>query len=97
MPDPYQRLLELAREQLTAVREDRVDDLGAIAAERAALIASLPARPPATAADTLRSALAAESRLADELGGAQRDVAHRLDHLRRGRHAVRAYGHVGLR
>jgi flagellar protein FliT len=97
MVDPYVELAELAQRQLAAVREGRPEDLGGLAAERAALIAGLPATPPASAADALRRALATEAQLADVLGAAHRDLGHRLARLRRGRQAVRAYGHVGVR
>lgn len=97
MDDPYTQLVELAQRQLAAIRDGRPEDLDGLAAERAALIAALPPTPPASAADALRRALATEAQLADAMGAAHRDLAHRLAHLRRGRNAVRAYGHVGVR
>jgi hypothetical protein len=91
---PYERLAELAATELSLVREGRVEELAVAQADRVALMAALPATPPAAARGALQRTRALQAELVAELGAGRDAAGRELSHLRRGRGAVRAYGHV---
>ena len=92
MPDPYATLLELTEREHALVAAGAWEDLAAVDMTRRALLASLPATPPATARPALTRALAqqaATSALLDAQVGALRRA---LGHVAKGRVAVQGYG-----
>jgi hypothetical protein len=94
--DPYEQLAELARQELRLVEAGDLEAVTDLHARRGALIASLPAGPPAHARTALESAAAAHRRTAALLAAAHSDVATELDHLGRGRRAARSYAPAAL-
>jgi hypothetical protein len=91
---PYERLAALAADELGLVQDRRLDELPALHAVRAALVATLPPDAPPSARAALERAAVLQEQVVTELT-AQRDAtARELAVLRRGRGAVRAYGHV---
>jgi hypothetical protein len=88
---PYERLLALAEREAALVGAGALGDLPALAAEREATVAGLPATPP-RAAGALLSQLAGMQGLATAALAAGRVEAGReLGSLRRGRGAVHGY------
>jgi hypothetical protein len=89
--DPYETLATLAETERELALATRYDELEAVQAQRAALVATLPARPPAGAEAHLRRAATAQAQataaLQAAVGVARRQVV-RLEH---GRGAVAAY------
>jgi hypothetical protein len=90
----YERLADLAAAELALAREGRVEELAAAQASRTALVAGLPATPPASARPALQRAGALQAELVSTLAAGRDAAGRELNHLRRGRGAVRAYGHV---
>jgi len=89
--DPYATVAALAEAERDLALEGRYDELEAVQARRAALVAGLPSRPPAAAEPHLRRAAAAQAQATAALAGAVRAAraeAVRIDH---GRGAVAAY------
>jgi hypothetical protein len=91
----YERLATLAERELALVRSGRLEAVGDLHAEYDRLLHSLPAEPPAEAREALERAADLQADLVTALTGARDDAARELGRLRRGRGAVRAYGHVG--
>jgi hypothetical protein len=91
MTDPYAVLLELTEREHALVTSGAVAELAALQAQRAELVAALPARPPAAAAPLLRRASALQAQTAGLLGGALHELERDLERLGRGRTAVRGY------
>lgn len=90
----YERLADLAAAELVLARDGRVDELAATQASRVALVAGLPAVPPASARPALRRARLLQAELVAVLAAGREAAGRELASLRRGRGAVRAYGHV---
>jgi hypothetical protein len=65
--DPYETLVALTERELMLVGEGRWEELSELEAERAALISTLPATPPADARDALERASAIQSRVTTEI------------------------------
>jgi hypothetical protein len=87
----YIRLAELAERERDLAVAGHVDDVLAVQAERAALIASLPATAPAEAQPYLRRASAAQAETTVALGRGLRSVREEAVRLEHGRGAVAAY------
>lgn len=95
----YDRLAELTADELRLVREGRVEDLPALQAERSRLMTQMSNEfGPDTAGrrTALERVAYLQAELVAALQGARDATARELAHLRRGRGAVRAYGHVNL-
>jgi hypothetical protein len=88
----YAALAALADRERAAAHAGRLDEVEALAAERAALVAALPAQAPAGARDALEAALAAQDATRAALAEALAGVRGELTALGRGRQAARAYG-----
>jgi hypothetical protein len=89
---PYARLLELARGERALIEGGRLEELPALQAERAALIAALPARPPQAARELIEEAKRLVDGSTAGLAAAIERTRLELAHLRRGRSAVASYG-----
>jgi hypothetical protein len=88
---PYITLAELAEAERDLALAGSYDELEAVQARRAALVAALPAQPPAAAEPHLRRAATAPAQATAALTAAvsvARRQAVRIDH---GRGAVAAY------
>jgi Flagellar protein FliT len=93
----YDRLAELTADELRLVREGDVAQLPALQAERARLMTELSNEfGPDTAGrrSALERVALLQAEIVAALQGARDATARELAHLRRGRGAVRAYGHV---
>ncbi|MGZ4286498.1 MAG: hypothetical protein ACXVHB_20550 [Solirubrobacteraceae bacterium] len=66
-PAPYERLAGYYERELELVAEGRLDELAQLAADRDALIASLPATPPASARPALERAQLMSKRVMIEI------------------------------
>jgi hypothetical protein len=66
-PAPYERLAGYYERELELVGEGRLDELAELAADRNALIASLPATPPASARPALERAQLMSKRVMIEI------------------------------
>jgi hypothetical protein len=64
---PYETLARIFERELEALGAGRLDELEGLAAEREALIASLPDTPPATARGALERALLMQKRVTIEI------------------------------
>ena len=95
MTAAYEQLADLAAIELALAHAGDGGGLASVQAERAALVATLPADPPAGARAPLQRAAALQAAIITALEGRRDDAARELARLRRGRGAVRAYGHVG--
>ena len=87
----YTELAALAELELELALDGRIDELASLHAERAALIASLPAVPPRSAEAHLRRAAVAQEQTTAALATAARAIKAQISHLDRGRNAVAAY------
>jgi hypothetical protein len=88
---PYLRLAELAEAELVACQEERPEILAPYYEEARQIIALLPPRPPASAAEALHRAAGAQRQIEDLLSSRLAMADGDLDHLRRSRDAARAY------
>jgi hypothetical protein len=88
---PYQRLVELTELERDHAIAGRFDDVNAVQAEKAALVAALPPAAPAGARPHLERAAAAQAEVTAAVATAMR--AARADAVRidQGRTAVAAY------
>ena len=92
--DPYAARVELAEREHALVLGGHAEDLAAVAAERAALVARLPAQAPASARPALERAAGLQLATTAALRAALDDARRRMaDMDERGR-AVRAYAAV---
>lgn len=89
--DPYGTLVLLAEREHALVEDGRVEDLAALAAERDALIAALPAQAPAAARPALERALALQAATAAALRASLGAMRLQIAELDRGRGVARAY------
>lgn len=88
---PYLRLAELAERERDLAVAGRVDELLDVQAERAALVAGLPAEAPGAAREHLRRAAAAQAEVTAALATAMRRVRADAVRVDRGRTAMTAY------
>ncbi|WP_320669656.1 hypothetical protein [Patulibacter defluvii] len=91
-PAAYERLAELAEAERDAAAAGDLETAAALLARRTALAATLPAVPPADAADALRRAAEAHAAAATLLDEARTALGLALDHAARGRRTARGYG-----
>ena len=92
--DPYGSLVLLAERERALVEDGRVEDLAALAAERDALIATLPPQAPPSARPALERARALQTATAATLRASLGAMRLQLAELDRGRGVARAYvGH----
>jgi hypothetical protein len=89
--DPYAALVLLAERERALVDEGRVEELAALAAERDAYVALLPAKAPASARPALERAHALQVATAAKLRASLAEVRHSLAALDRGRGVAHAY------
>jgi hypothetical protein len=87
----YDALAELATRELELVSAGEMEGLPGLRAERTALIAELPATPPAAARPALERAAAAQARISALLEERMRERGNELSKLNHGRTAVRGY------
>jgi hypothetical protein len=87
----YEALAELAGRELELVSAGAIDELPGLHAERAALIAKLPAIAPAAARPALERAAALQARVTALLGESVHERGTELRKLSHGRTAVRGY------
>jgi len=84
--DPYEALAELADRELELAGLGRYDAVLALARERDAIIARLPASPPPHARATLERAALTQERVSIELMRGQAQILfglRRIEHVRR--------------
>jgi hypothetical protein len=89
--EPYERLADLAEAELAACQADRHEDLEALYDEAGKIVAVLPPRPPATAADALQRAAVAQRQIGELLASKLVMADTDFERLRRGREAAKAY------
>jgi hypothetical protein len=89
--DPYAALVALAEREHALVAAGHVDELAPLAAERAALVATLPAQAPAAARPALERAAALQLATTAALRAALDDTRRRLAAVQQGHRAARAY------
>ncbi len=87
----YERLVELAARERDLIAAGRYDELPALDDERAALVAALPAMPPAEAGPALERAAVLQEENTRALAAALVETRHGLLDLRRGRKTARSY------
>jgi hypothetical protein len=95
---PYERLADLAERELALVSAfelRRLGELVALAQERTALVATLPARPPAVARPALARAGALQQRTTAALTRLCSELGRTLGEVDRARRAAHGYG-MGL-
>jgi hypothetical protein len=90
----YARLAELTERERDLAVAGRIDELLEVQAQRAALVAELPARAPEGAREHLRRAAAAQAEVTAALAGAMRAVRADAVRIDRGRTAMHAYLHA---
>jgi hypothetical protein len=88
---PYEALAALAERELALVGAGAIDELPKIHAERHALLAALPARPPAEAKPALERTLALQQRVTAALEDRVREAGEELRRVSRGRTAMHGY------
>ena len=91
----YERLAELAERELAIVcafEPRRIDELLSVIEERDALVATLPARPPAFARPALARAFALQERTSATLVRLRGELGRSLGELERARRAAHGYG-----
>jgi hypothetical protein len=88
---PYERLAETFERELELVGEGRLDEVAQLAADRDALIASLPATPPASARSALERAQLMSKRVAIEIVRRRDAVLADLGRVAQGDRTARGY------
>jgi hypothetical protein len=89
--DPYAALVALAEREHALVAGGHAEELAALAAERTALVAGLPGRPPASARPALERAASLQLATTAALRAALGDTRRRLGAVEHGHRAARAY------
>jgi hypothetical protein len=90
-PDPYTRLAQLAERELALATQDDIDELLRVAAEREALIATLPARAPVSAHPALVDAARFQAQTTAILTAARARVSAEMGQMERGRATAAGY------
>ena len=88
---PYWALVELAERERAMVLDGRHEELAGLDAERAAILASLPSRPPAAARPALERLSALQEATTAALTSTLADVRRQLGGMDDRHRAVRAY------
>ena len=91
MTGPYDRLLALARKEAGLIAAGRIDELDELNRERDALVATLPATPPAHARAALQEAHRLVSLSASVLASAVERAGTELGRVGTSRRAAAAY------
>ncbi len=89
--EPYEQLARLIESELQLIAGSRLAELARLNAARAALIATLPAIPPASARLALERCLALNGQARDELLRRRTAALAALADIRRGQQALRGY------
>jgi hypothetical protein len=89
--DAYAVLVQLAERERALVEDGRVEELAALAAERDALVATLPPQAPPAARPALERALTLQTATAAALRASLAEMRHSIAALDRGRGVARAY------
>ena len=89
--DAYAGLVLLAERERMLVDDGRIEELAVVAAEREALIATLPPQAPPSARPALERALALQAATAASLRAALGGMRQEIAALDRGRGVARAY------
>lgn len=92
--DPYAALVGFAEREHAMVAGERYDELAALAAERRALIATLPATPPASARPHLERAASLQMATTAALQAALAVTRREMKAVDTRGQAVRAYARV---
>jgi hypothetical protein len=87
----YEALADLAERELELVNAGAVDRLSSIHEQRNALMATLPARPPATARPALERAARLQESVSARLQQRMTETGSELRRLTQGRTAMRGY------
>jgi hypothetical protein len=93
--DPYAQLAALAEQEWSAVTAQAWEQLPALAADRAELVATLPAIPPADAAAHLHRLAELQALVTAALSGACADGRTELARFTSRRGAVHGYATAG--
>jgi hypothetical protein len=93
--DSYQRLAELTELERDHAIAGRIDDIHAVQAEKAALVAALPPAAPAGARPHLERAAVAQAEVTAALATAMRAARADAMHVEQGRAAMAAYRPAG--
>ena len=91
---PYEALAALAERELLLVSSgdpEHLDELAAVASERASIVAALPARPPAAAESALARAATTQARTTNAIALRVAEVRRALAEIDRGRRTARGY------
>jgi hypothetical protein len=91
MTDAYGALVLIAEREQALVEDGRIEELAALADERAALVATLPAQAPASARPALERAFALQAATAATLRASLGALRLEIADLDRGRGVARAY------
>ena len=91
MTDPYAALVTLAERELELASTGSLEELAELQRERNALVASLPATPPASARPALGRAASLQAQVTDVLSTALGAIGGEIERLDRGRTALRGY------
>jgi hypothetical protein len=94
---PYELLAETFERELELVGEGRLDEVAQVAADREALIATLPASPPASARQALERAQLMSKRVTIEIIRRRDAVLAELDRLAQVDRTARGYAPVRRR
>jgi hypothetical protein len=92
--DPYAALVLLAEREHALVAGGHIEELAALAAERQALVAALPAQAPASARPALERAASLQLATTAALRAALDDTRRRMQTMDERGRAVRAYAAV---
>lgn len=92
--DPYAALVALAEREHAMVLDERYDELALLAAERQALVASMPARASASARPALERAAALQMATTAALHAALHQTRAQLGSLGDRTRAARAYAGI---
>jgi hypothetical protein len=87
----YDALAEIAQRELDLVSAGAIERLPELRAERSALVATLPAIPPATARPALERTAALQARISALLEQRLQETGGELRRLTQGRTAMRGY------
>jgi hypothetical protein len=90
-PAPYEQLLEMVSHELQLAGEGRFPELLEANDARQALIASLPATPPAAAREPLQLTALMQERLNIELSRAKEALLTALSELQRAKRTAHGY------
>ena len=88
---PYERLVASFEQELELIGEGRLEELDALAADRAALIERLPPTPPAAAGDALARAALMSKRVMVEIVRRRDAVLLELGRLAKVERTARGY------